>query len=619
MPLSEDTPLQKTGAAFSVKKDKKDNSAKAYISIVLLAAVPSIILSVAIALLIVFTFRNRVTLSHGSDELQTPHLSDNSSLISRNITDFIKDGGTNAYYIRFNPSTLTTIASISGKFVPYLSSAIMGLAALFAADFVQKTSQREQNDRLLTPNQLTLLVALLSGRVEELWKATRARANIGGKFGAPISHTLTIFIIITVLGVLIPAIDTWFGIVVKPSEQTQLNSTTPSNHSFGRGLLQGDDCSYFGNHYPCAALKGYGPQGAFTPYIPTDLETFKILNNVSTENIVSNLSSNSSQPLLYISDAASSSSNLDFKASTFAISTKCEVLQMRCSEDQREVFDCQSAAVNQITQVTSADFQFYYDSSLVHNISYPYYSFQNPLYFTVYIFMGEPNQPAQPNILAGSIELGCSSTIFDATYAWVDGSIAQFNITPSNGSLGGIMSAPFINDNANVSQQAMISSMAKLSSNFSDAVSLTAAAFSHSALALSYTSMESRLNIVEQSRSTLFLTRVPVIPFYILIGLNALYILCTVLLAMAAMIWAHPKESTAVKAQLTMEGFVTAVFKGESIKAQTQASESSDGSSDHTEVANEEVPKLAILKTEQGEWSYATVSTNDDGLVVKFI
>lgn len=413
--------------------------------------------------------------------------------------------------------------------------------------------------------------------------------------------------------------DTWFGIVVKPSEQTQLNFTTPSSHSFGRGFLQGNDCIYSGYHYPCEALKGYGADGAFTTNLPTDTETFKILNNVSTESIVSDPSSNSSQSLFYLSDAASSSSSLDFKASTFAISTQCNIMAIRCSENNRELFDCTSELPNRATDVTRVVFQFYDDSSLTRNISYPHYSFLNPLYFTVYILIGEQFQPTGPGIMAGTLEFGCSSTIFDATYAWVNGSIAQFNVTPTNGSLGGIMSAPFINGNANISEQAVISSMARLSTNFSDAVPLTAAAFSHSALALSYIAMESRVNIAEQSRSTLSLTRVPIIPFYILVALNALYVLCTILLAMAAMIWAHPKESTAVKSQLTMEGFMAAVFKGESIKAQTQASEISDGSSDRTEVVKEEVPKIAILKTYQGEWSYATVTTNNDGAVVRFI
>lgn len=199
MPSSEDAPLQKIEEVVTVKKHKKGSGAKAYISIFLLAAVPSIILSAATALLIVFTFRNRVTLSNGSGELQAPHLSGNSTLISRNFTEFVKTGGSNAYYVRFNPSTLTTIASITGKLVPYLSSAIMGLVALFAADFVQKTSQKEQNDKLLTPSQLTVLVGLLSGRLEELWKATRSREKMGGKYGTPISYTLTIFIIITIL------------------------------------------------------------------------------------------------------------------------------------------------------------------------------------------------------------------------------------------------------------------------------------------------------------------------------------------------------------------------------------------------------------------------------------
>ncbi|KAH8121968.1 hypothetical protein FP744_10009199 [Trichoderma asperellum] len=618
MPSSDDSPLQRTQKAPSIKEPKKDNSVKAYISIVLLAAAPSIILSAATALLIAFTFRNRVTLSDGAGELQVPHQSDNLSLISRTMTDFVKDGGTNAYYVQLNPSTLTTIASITGKFVPYLSSAIMGLVALFAADFVRKASQKEQEDKLLTPNQLTILVGLLSGGLDGLWKATRARANMGGKIVAPVSYTLAIFIIITVLSVLIPAVDTWFGIVVKPSEQTQLNFTTPSNHSFSRGLLQGNDCIYSGYNYPCDALKGYGADGAFTPYIPADTEAFKILNNVSTKNIVSNLSSNSSQSLLYISDA-SSSSDLDFKASAFAISTKCDIMTVRCSEDNREVFDCPGDLLNQITQVTRVLFRFYNDSSLTHAISYPNYPFQNPLYFTTNILIEELNQPEQPDVLEGTMQFGCSSTIYDTTYAWVDGSIAQFNMTLANGSLGGIMSAPFINDNANISQQAVISSMVRLSTNFSSAVPLTAAAFSHSALALSYVAMESRVNMVEQFRSRLILTRVPVVPFYILIGLNALYVLCTILLAAAAMIRTHPKESTAVKSQLTMEGFMTAVFKGESVKAQTQVSESSDGSSDHTEVVTEEVPKIAILKTGQGEWSYATVTTHDNGAVVKFI
>lgn len=221
--------------------------------------------------------------------------------------------------------------------------------------------------------------------------------------------------------------------------------------------------------------------------------------------------------------------------------------------------------------------------------------------------------------MSGTLEFGCSSTIFDATYAWVDGSIAQFNVTPTNGSIGGVMSAPFINDNANISQQAIMSSMARLSTNYSDVVPLTAAAFSHSALALSYIGMESRANIVEQSRSTMVLTRVPIVPFYVLITLNAVYVLCTVLLAMAAMIWAHPTESAAVKSQLTMEGFVAAVFKGDGIRTQTQDSETSDGSSDRTEVVREEMPKIAIVKTDQGEWSYATVTADHEGSVVKLI
>lgn len=412
--------------------------------------------------------------------------------------------------------------------------------------------------------------------------------------------------------------DTWFGIVVKPSEQTQLNLTTSSNHSFGRGFLQGNDCNYSDYHYPCKALEGYGADSNFAPYLPTDGETFRILNNISTENIVSDLSSNSSQSLFYLADA-NSSSNLDFKASAFAISTQCEIIKTQCQQDGRNIFDCTKNLSNRITSLTQVEFQFYDDSSMTQNISYPNYSFLNPFYFVVYLIVGPEFGPAGPGLMTGELEFGCSSTIFDATYAWVDGSIAQFNVTPTNGSIGGVMSAPFMNNNANISQQAIMSSMARLSTNYSDVVPLTAAAFSHSALALSYIGMESRANIVEQSRSTMTLTRVPIVPFYILITLNAVYVLCTVLLAMAVMIWAHPTESAAVKSQLTMEGFMAAVFKGYGVKAQTQDSGTSDGSSGHTEVVKEEMPRIAIVKTDQGEWSYATVMTDREEAVVKLI
>jgi hypothetical protein len=408
-----------------------------------------------------------------------------------------------------------------------------------------------------------------------------------------------------------------------PSEQTQLKMINQPTNSFGRGLLE-SVCFDSGFRYPCGGRLPGGTDEDTSSY-PTGSEAFKTLNNISRANIVTQFLTSSSQILLFLLDAASSP-NLDFKASTFAISTQCQLMNSQCFErSEKRDLTCSPDLSAQIGDINDLDIKFFNDSGLTQNTFYPSYPFQNPLYFSISVWMDQPHTTeaaADPGDMdnESAMEFNCSATIFKAIYTWVHGSVAEFNITLANGSLGAIMSAPFIDlDHAHPSQRAVASSIARLSNSSADIVAATATAFSYTALAISTTSMERRTNLLEQSRSTLLLTRVPIIPFYILITLNALYVLCTMLLAVAAIIWTHLAESAEVKSQLTVEGLMAAVFKENKSKANLQSSASLDGSADPDEAVEEEVAKIAILKTEQGGWSFATVTLNEGKSTMTFI
>lgn len=144
-------------------KDAK-NIRGAYLSILLAAGVPFIIVATICGVLLGLTFTNRVILDPGWPELQLSVSPNNSSTSLLTQAERLKEnGGSGAYYVQFNPSSLTTIASWTGKVIPYLSSATMALAAFFAANHIREISQTGRDQDLLTPHQLSLLLGLLSG------------------------------------------------------------------------------------------------------------------------------------------------------------------------------------------------------------------------------------------------------------------------------------------------------------------------------------------------------------------------------------------------------------------------------------------------------------------------
>lgn len=124
---------------------------------------------------------------------------------------------------------------------------------------------------------------------------------------------------------LIPTVDSWFGIVTTPVEQTQLQIVTPPKALFGRGVSVASSCpNLIGSYQPCniESLE----EGTVLVFAD---EGYKTLNGVSDTHIVREYSPSSGQVFYFLGDVGSSK-NADFKANTLAVSTQCEPISKKC-------------------------------------------------------------------------------------------------------------------------------------------------------------------------------------------------------------------------------------------------------------------------------------------------
>ncbi|KIW50243.1 hypothetical protein PV05_11850 [Exophiala xenobiotica] len=573
-------------------------------------ALPCIPIIIVSAVLLYFIFKHRVVPRAGWPELYVP--TDNPGI--SNITDFIKeirhDGGRPAYYVAYNPSTITTIASWTGRVIPYLSSSIMALLAFFAARHIVLKSKHGHHTELPTPEQLTLLISLLGGSGFSPLKDTLLyRWGRKERLVAPLPAAFAALFIITLLGVFIPIIDTWFGIAVHPATISQLYNTSASAyHSFGRKLDPGTTDSIVCPDVPgWAAGQGYNPaQHWYWPcnlYIgtPHPENIFLVggeaasklqLNqptNDMTSNYTGSLSSTSkhNETFYFYSDSRSGST-VDFKVQTLGISTQCHIATKRCHGDYSNgtSFRCSAGFAGDLTEClpnvwpASADdsgscetgIGFATDAQLsqaagMNNLTdltdspTGYLSAllkENPMYFGTWAigFPGDDMHNAlfsnsDPQVFPdGHVNavwmLNCTSTVYDVTYSYTDGSLHRFNASVAAPDWGAFFSGPF-------AWSPRVLGLKQTSLALENAA--------QAALGLSVGVFTPRVNDLEQLRnSSVSVARIPLVPLYLLLGFKFLYVVVVVILAIGAYCFTHPAETEIVKAQLSVKGLAAAHF-----------------------------------------------------------
>ncbi|KAI1628977.1 hypothetical protein EDD37DRAFT_30846 [Exophiala viscosa] len=314
-------------------------------------ALPCIPIIVVSAVLLYVIFEHRIVPREGWPDLYVASTQASTDNVTTLIKEIRHQGGKAAYYVRYNPSTITTIASWTGRVIPYLSSSIMALVAFFAARHIVVKSRHGDHTQLPTPEQLTLLISLLGGSGFGPLKETALyRWGRKEKLVAPLPAAFAALGVITLLGLIIPIVDTWFGVATQPVTITQLyNTSTKAYHSYGRNLNPGTA------EYPiCPDGPGYqaGSGGGYQEwwwpcnliismqhendvYLEGSQAVADLQLAQSTNDVISNytgpLSSDSTQnQTVFFYGDTRSSNTLDFKAQTLGVSTQCIMATTMC-------------------------------------------------------------------------------------------------------------------------------------------------------------------------------------------------------------------------------------------------------------------------------------------------
>ncbi|OQN95665.1 hypothetical protein B0A48_18189 [Cryoendolithus antarcticus] len=336
VPGEDDTLIKDNEAAFA-KPDR--DLAKAVWTIVCGVALPCIPVIVISAVLIWFILSKQVKTQRGWPDF---YIQATTAQRNLNVTETIYDWrhmAGPALFTQRNPSTITTIASWTSRVIPYLTSSIMALVAFFAARRIIVKSQRGEGVDLPSPQQLTLLIGLLGGNSLEPLKDTLLhRYQHKRKLADPIPMAFTALFMITFLGLLIPLVDTWFGIATTPAIITQLyNITSGGASTFGRALSSvqcpngpGDFRAMGGVAWISCNMHfdDQNPYGIDATLVGPD-ESARTALGYSAITSIANYTDKNGLTYHYLADKRADG-KLDFKAHTFGITTQCKPITSHC-------------------------------------------------------------------------------------------------------------------------------------------------------------------------------------------------------------------------------------------------------------------------------------------------
>ncbi len=384
-------------------------------------------------------------------------------------------------------------------------------------------------------------------------------------------------------------------------------------------------------------------------------EAAETLMTNSRINTILNVTDANNSNFYFLGDLHGSAA-LDFSAPTLAVKTECQLETQNCTLGAEGGFTCgsyRSPSFSYSGQVgvdpsnaTSAPgestvgIQFFRDSTFNQPIGFgsnttDLFAAQNPIHFLSWSKGFPPvdtyadefgfmrNNGYLKNDTDGDAVfiLSCSTTIYEAEYYWVNGSVAPnqlkaYELSPDY--YGAVYSAPFATNSA-LSHLALQDAAAlaayqlhpeAVSRVFSDYFSLAAVAFSSG-----YSVPVA--NDKEWTRDNNYLaTRVPLAPLYTLVAFKAVYAVFAVGLALLAVFKTRPSQAQEIKERLTVNGLATALFEPTS-SHEVAVRNVSDCFQEHREKGRD-AQKIGLVQTDRGGWLWVSVGRkNVQGLGIQ--
>ncbi|KAJ9626686.1 uncharacterized protein PV06_01505 [Exophiala oligosperma] len=687
-----------------VNQEHAERMDGAFLSIVLSASIPCGLVIIVSAILLGVIYGFEVDRNRGWPQLLLAQDAGGQLGLWATLNDWKKTGGDAAIFVDFNPSSLTAIASLTGKIIPYLSSSIMALVAFFVARRVILISQQGKNHELLSPHQMSILIGLLGGNsYGPLKDCVHYHVKHKKRWLAPIPHAFSALAIVTALALVIPIVDTWFATTVTPGKVTVVKKFDVENATtYGRGTnytvdpyysLNADNCNYdqwysnnrvSGFEFPCNALwwdQNNTATGNDSTLTNTTEWDYSILNINEISETIANQSSKNSIMMWppqnqtinshYFLTALNLDTSVDFRASTFAVKTQCKPMTSTCfpqtpselAEKKLQglsatylgddyAFHCSSGFTGDLrsngvsvatglrqSSTTSMGIGFAPDAALSSMIGssaskLEFGAYTNPLYFGAWsvgfktlngaLKLSEVTDPWEddPEIYYDQYNkfawmLNCSSSVYQVSYDWVNGTIQRFDTTMvSDPLIGGVVSYPFVSG-INVAHSCIEWATIKVqNSNGSKGISHDwAEYFSSCAISMLASPLQGIPPVLVQTRDDAYAaTRVPIVPLFALLAFKFLYCLAVFILAVAAYKFTNPSETQSVKERLSVKGLAATAFadgpnhqqvavKNVEQLFQPPAHEASDA-----EAATPSDQKVGMVMTKAGGWAFVKLA-----------
>jgi hypothetical protein len=344
-------------------------------------------------------------------------------------------------------------------------------------------------------------------------------------------------------------------------------------------------------------------------------------------------------PYVFLGDAEATASQLDFTASTFAMSSQCQIISHQCNltaEAQRVRYNCSNLfegdLASGLQNTTSSGgnagtvvrIEHFDDPELSIGQPAQYPGGANPMFAVIAVYVNDvgltlySNGTAEDfNVLLPSSDsvnfqvsellgiayiMRCTVTVYDAVYTWTNGAFNNFtSLTESNTTMSAIINGP-LQHNATFGNNIFYSNvmLAATSNTTQEALDSIAYVYSSTAMGLASGVMRPRPNLEEFNRELLIVARVPFAPFYTLIALDVLCGLIGLLLALMA----FGRRDYVGGSLLTVWGIVACAFEktpahGDIRKVENLFQETQDGTSSVVGIKYDAA---------QGQWRFTTYS-----------
>ncbi len=414
------------------------------------------------------------------------------------------------------------------------------------------------------------------------------------------------------------ATDTWFHFTTKSINLTQVYPLTASLNA-SVGLVP--NCYDVNETYSVGCTLN---PGASATFLIGGSNTLKVMSNLSDAMQVNTLQSGKDSFTFVGNSPKAGFESVDYKSYSWAMKTQCAPVTTQCVKEENIAgaffrYKCPFAMEGTMSTDANTAFQnqftmaYFTNSSATSNSTYTT-NLANPYYFATIATVNQ-NLGHGPASLAGDPEVSstghgadlfaliCNATVYDLSYTSINGSISVFDAKPANSTITNIVQGTQQYTNVgdpNLIQGASIAAI--ISPTAQDLADYFALTYSQVALGVATAAFTPQPAIVAQTRDSILVAKVPIVPLACLLIANlSLALLGIVLVIFAAV--AAKGETREVQARLSVTGLVAAHFEGGRTQGQVEKVEDLFEERERKGVVMG--PRVGLLKNERGGWMFS--------------